>query len=229
MRRPRLLVLGSWVVATALATLISAAGVSIVTRDVTSDHGRALATADVVALLSAGAPAPSATDAPAAIETPPASASTDTAPPAPPETVATPPAPPSTASAAPPPPSATFATDGGVIAVACDGPRVSLLSARPDNGFQEQVRDWGPAWVVVAFAAAGANDAKIAAACPAGVPTLVDERPASPPGGLGVDSRDREADERDDHERDENDDDDGRSGPGGRENEDERPGGSRGR
>jgi hypothetical protein len=151
MRRPRLLVLGSWVVATALATLISAAGVSIVTRDVTSDHGPALAAADVVALLSADEDAAEAAELPR---------------------------PPSTT--APPAPSATFATRGGVISVACTGSDVTLLSARPVSGFQVQVRDAGPEAVEVRFNGEGRDVGTVAAACAAGVPAVLGDRPGAP-------------------------------------------------
>jgi hypothetical protein len=233
MRRPRLLVLGSWVVATALATLISAAGVSLVTRDVTSDHGRALAAADVVALLSAGAQVPASTDAPTPTEPPSTTPPTEPVPSAPPETTA-PPAP-SSSAPLPPTPSATFATRGGVVAVACDGEGVALLSARPDNGFQYQVRDAGPERVVVTFESDGTDDAKLAAACPAGTPTLVDDRPASPEHDRDVDRRDDDGrgddEDRDDRERrGERDDGNRRGGSGGHDGDGERSlGGRRGR
>jgi hypothetical protein len=216
------LVLGSWVVVTALATLISAAGVSIVTSDVTSDHGRALPAADVVALLDAGSTPPK-TATPASLPQAPVTTAPlpTAAPTTPPDTTAAP----ATTSKAPPvsaaataPPTATFAAKGGVIAVACGREGVSLVSARPDNGFQVQVLETGPERVVVAFASRAKDTATIAAGCPSGAPTLVDDAPAP----VAVDHGRAEDRRRRDDDRDENED-----GDDARERGDRREGSGR--
>jgi hypothetical protein len=191
--RSRLFLALSWIGATAVATLISAAGVSIVTRDVTSNHGRALAAADVVALLDAGpapesepASPPSSTTPVDQVEDPDGGRDGSVPPPSPAPTA------PSTIEPAPPvplPPAATFAAGGGVIAVACIGDDVTLLSARPVDGFRVHVHDDGPEQVHVSFE--GGSDHEIAAACPQGAPAVVDVGPPDPVVDLAAGERER--------------------------------------
>ena len=187
--RQRLLLFASWVVTTMVATVISAAGVSIVTRDVTDDHTAALRRADVVALLAA----PVAADPTASVVAPPSPAPTaplatpapTTAPPtAPPPTVAPTVAPPAPTTTLPPPPptttvaplgdvaAETYSSDGGSMTVACFGDAMVLVSARPNDGYRFVVQEDGPEWVFVRFENDDRDDRDgLAAWCRDGVPT----------------------------------------------------------
>jgi hypothetical protein len=198
--RQRLLLFASWVVTTMVATVISAAGVSIVTRDVTDDHTAALRRADVVALLAAPVAAdptssvvPPPSPAPTA---PPATEAPTTAPPtAPPATVA-PPAPTTAPPPPPPPPTTTvpplgevaaetYSSEGGSMTVACFGDAMVLVSARPNDGYRFVVQEDGPEWVFVRFENDERDDRDgLAAWCRDGAPTA-DRDHRGPGGGDG--------------------------------------------
>jgi hypothetical protein len=183
--RQRLFVLASWAVTTMVATLVCAAGVSIVTRDVTAPHNPTLGQADVVALLSApvptAAPSPTVTAGPPPTDTapPPASTAVPAPPPTPPPTV--PPAttaPPSTR-----PPllaaalTATFSVEGGTITVACLGDQIALVSARSNDGYRFVVHDEHGDRVSVRFARDGSDRDRadeLESVCFRGEPVLAD-------------------------------------------------------
>jgi hypothetical protein len=183
--RQRLFVLASWAVTTMVATLVCAAGVSIVTRDVTAPHNPTLGQADVVALLSApdptAAPSPTVTAGPPPTDTAPAPAST--AVPAPPSTPP-PTAPPATT--APPstrPPllagalTATFSVEGGTMTVACLGDQIALVSARSNDGYRFVVHDEHGDRVSVRFARDGGDRDRadeLESVCFRGEPVLAD-------------------------------------------------------
>jgi hypothetical protein len=215
--RQRFLLFASWVVTTMLATLVSAAGVSIVTRDVTDDHRPALGRADVVALLAApAATGPTTTAAPPVESAAPASSAAapeTTAAPAVPSTTTAPVAPsttkppPTTPAATTVPPlagavAATYSSAGGTITVACLGDVIALASARPNDGYRLLVLAEGPEWVQVRFAADGADHGdELAAGCWNGEPFPAGDDPRSGPGRDGHGGSDR----------------DGRSGSGSRD------------
>jgi hypothetical protein len=226
--RPRLFLLASWGATTVAATLISAAGVSIVTRDVTDEHAPALRGRDVIALLSAPLPAP---EPPPTTAAEPPSTPPETTPPvstAPPETAppttSTVPPPTSPPATSPPPPTTpvladaiggTFSADGGTMTVACLGESIALVSARPNDGFRLVVEDQGSARVHVRFERDGRGDGELAAVCRRGEPVLRE--------GSRDDRRDRDRGEDRDVDRD--DDRDGRDRDGEtRSDEDDRDG-----
>jgi hypothetical protein len=189
--RQRLFVLASWAVTTMVATLVCAAGVSIVTRDVTAPHNPTLGQADVVALLSApvptAAPSPTVTAGPPPTDTapPPAPTAVPAPPPTPPPPQPRPqPAPPATTE----PPStkppllagaltATFSVEGGTITVACLGDQIALVSARSNDGYRFVVLDERGDRVSVRFARDGSDRDRadeLESVCLRGEPVLAD-------------------------------------------------------
>ena len=179
MSRPRLLLVASWVATTVLATLISAAGVSIVTRDVTDTHRPALRQAEVIALLAAPLP----TVPPTAPTTETTVAPTIVAEPPVPETTAPPPtrpAPTTTRAPRPPAPTipplddaefATFGSRGGTVTVACLDDAIALVSSWPNDGYQMVVDDPGPDRIRVLFSAGdGADRDEVESRCVEGRP-----------------------------------------------------------
>jgi hypothetical protein len=183
--RQRLFVFASWAVTTMVATLVSAAGVSIVTSDVTDDHNPALGRADVVALLSAPQPTPAPT---VSVTVPPST--TETTLPPPPTTVVqtlatTAPTlpPPATAPPTTRPPtrlpllggavSAMFSVDGGTMTVACLGDQIALVSARPNDGYQLVVYVENTERVGVGFTRDGSDYRdQLESECSSGEPVL---------------------------------------------------------
>jgi hypothetical protein len=181
--RQRLLLVGSWIATTVIATIVSAAGVSLVTSDVTDDHRPAIRQADVIALLAAPVPTVATTAVP---ET---TAPTTVAPPPTEPTVAAPTVPPPTAPPStrpvPPPPTAppldgaefaTFESGGGTIVVGCLDDTIALASAWPNDGYQLIVDDAGPDAVRVLFAREDGEEDDIEADCARGHPVRTDGR-----------------------------------------------------
>jgi hypothetical protein len=184
-RRSRLLLVASWILTTMVATAVCAAGVSLVTRDVTESHPPALRSADVVALLAEPGPtstavASSATVVPtsalpgddAATTSPPPSAPPPTAPPTSATDGAT--APPTAPPPTEPPPSvdavaSTFRAAGGSVTARCTGERIELLSAMPLDGYRFVVASAGPAVVSVWFDGRDAKD-EVSVGCRDGAP-----------------------------------------------------------
>jgi hypothetical protein len=183
--RQRLLLFASWIVTTMVATLVSAAGVSLVTRDVTDSHTPALRSTDVVALLAAPtrATTPPATAPPTVIPTttpaampvvaPTPAASDGTAP-----EIADPPttARPAGADAPWAPPlgdarAQTYWSRGGAVTVGCLGATIALVSAWSNDGFRFVVEQDGPELVQVRFEADGDRDGLLAG-CRDGGPVL---------------------------------------------------------
>jgi hypothetical protein len=184
-RRPRLLLAASWIVTTMVATLVGAAGVSLVTRDVTASHAPALRSTDVVALLADPGPTSTAVTSPSATAPPSSAAQTtdDAGSPAPPPSSSADPSvsptqPPSP-TVAPPPPAeptppldavaSTFWSRGGSVTVRCSGDVIALASTVPHDGYRFVVTADGPAFVEVRFDG-GPAPHSVAAACDDGVP-----------------------------------------------------------
>ena len=206
----RSLAAGIWLALTVTATVIVWAAVSVVAADVTDRPAPVIAHHDVVvALQRPTTTTPAATSATAPRNTPSSvslpiargpvtTAAARSGPPTtkapavlPPATVATPPttkAPPrptgATTTVAPPVGTATYATAGGVVAVACTGfNSIRLVAALPNDGFQAIVVLPGPLAVQVTFVAPGRN-ISVSATCFFGQPleyTKGQSPPASPP------------------------------------------------
>ena len=79
------------------------------------------------------------------------------------------PAPPPPPPAPPPEVTATYSARGGVATVACQGPAIRLVSARPVDGYRLEVRDDGPERVVVVFLS-DTDRSGVGATCVEGAP-----------------------------------------------------------
>jgi hypothetical protein len=68
----------------------------------------------------------------------------------------------------------TARTTGGTVAVRCTGNSVSLLYARPDDGYASSVQSQGPVEVEVEFESSGdhGGDGRIKARCSGGTATI---------------------------------------------------------
>lgn len=177
---PRLFATGLWLAVTAAATAMVWAVTSTVAADVTDRPAPVIAHREVVNELASG-PTPTTAPpqtSPPSTAAPPRAATTTVAPrsaAAQPPVTPVPTAPPTTAKASPAPstttttapstqPTATYATDGGVVRVACNGVFITLLSAIPANGFATNVVSRGPAYVEVHFVRPG-QDLSVKAVC----------------------------------------------------------------
>jgi hypothetical protein len=81
--------------------------------------------------------------------------------------------------------SATYATAGGVAAVACTGfNSIRLVAALPDDGYQAIVTSGGPYFVQVNFVGHGSN-LPVSAACVFGVPFEASQFSHGATGGPG--------------------------------------------
>lgn len=149
----------AWVSVTAVATAVSAAGVSLVTSRVTDDHA-VLSAGDVADLAPAEPVAPAPAPATTTIVVPPPAATTPTSVTVPPRrrsdatTTSAYAGPPRTAphrGSDPDTATATFSNRGGVITVRCDGDAITLVGARPNDGYRLAVREDGPERVIVDF------------------------------------------------------------------------------
>lgn len=150
----------AWLGVTAVATAVSAAGVSLVTSRVTDDHA-VLSAGDVAGL--ATSPTVIAAPLPPTTSTVVRPSPAPTTPPSVPLPPRTRPDPTTTSAYAGPPrtaphrgsdpdtASATFSNRGGVITVRCGGNAITLVGARPNDGYRLAVREDGPERVIVEF------------------------------------------------------------------------------
>ena len=158
--------LALWLLATALATAVSAIGVSVVTSRVADANAIAVngsgpQHAAVTAVATTSAPQP--TDQPTTT-----TAATAT-------TVAASPAVGPVATAAPDSSAVTFTAPGGVVVVTCQGDAIALISARPTDGYRMEIKDAGPSRVEVEFSSSR-DQSRIEAVCVGGVPTRIDQQ-----------------------------------------------------
>jgi hypothetical protein len=188
-----LVVLGLWTAATALATAVSFAGVSLVTSSVIRPGVPSVNVEEAAA--PAALPA-STTTIPPPTTTVTAAAGNSVAP-TPTTTVARADRSVAATTAAAPP--STFSVRGGVVTVGCSGATIRLASASPNDGYRLDVRENGPARVDVGFVGHD-DDSSITLVCTNGTPVRVGgddrggDRPpptSGGPGGPGRDGGDR--------------------------------------
>jgi len=147
MRRRAALVIG-WLAITAVATGVCAAGVSLVTSDLTEPRRDTLAAAELRSLDPAAGVQASAPR----VHLDLATAGDPTAPEVPSATDT----------------SRTFVSEGGVLVASCPAP-VTLTSARPNDGFQVVVDDTPPGMTKVQFVGATGTEQHLISCGPDGV------------------------------------------------------------
>jgi cytoskeletal protein RodZ len=199
LRGSRLRGIGLWSAATLVATGISFSAVALVTFSDTSadlvgptesavaSSPLSLATTVPGTAPVAPAPASSATSKPVATTAAgraEGTAGTTTTLPAPvtTTTVAAPPVTRPAPAAAPGPVSTTFGSAGGIATVTCERQRIRLDSARPNDGYQLDVRSGGPEQVEVRFRGDG-DESRIVARCQDGMPVRAGSGPGDGRGG----------------------------------------------